>query len=130
MYGYATHLSPGSGRRFAVGFPLIFLALLALGPSLVAAQDYRVYMNIADPAEGTVAGVAQEVAAAVETAGWTVVSQHEAGVPEECPFAAHVLTVDWPEWTEAALSRGSLGAFAAPLRVSVFEDELGCTWPR
>jgi uncharacterized protein (DUF302 family) len=102
--------------------------LMALGgtTSVLAAQDFRVYTKIADPAQGTVAEVSSRVEAAIGTAGWNLLSSHAAGVEQDaCSFGAQVFVVDWPEYTRAALSQGSHGAFAAPLRLSVFEDELG-----
>lgn len=83
-------------------------------------------MKIADPAEGTVAEVSERLEAAIDGAGWTILSTHDAGVgAEQCSFGAQVFVVDWPEYTQVALSQGTHGAFAAPLRISVFEDELG-----
>jgi uncharacterized protein (DUF302 family) len=107
---------------------LLLALLVALGgaSSAASAQDFRVYMKIADPAQGTVAEVSSRVEVAIETAGWNLLSSHFAGVEEDkCSFGAQVFVVDWPEYTQAVLSQGSHGAFAAPLRISVFEDELG-----
>jgi uncharacterized protein (DUF302 family) len=105
---------------------LTLLVALSGTSSALSAQDFRVYMKIADPAQGTVAEVSSRVEAAIEASGWNLLSSHFAGVePDACSFGAQVMVVDWPEYTQAVLSQGSHGAFAAPLRVSVFEDELG-----
>jgi len=119
----------GAKEWFAPARWLLALSLLALfsgAPSALSAQDFRVYMKIADPAQGTVTEVSAGVETAIEAAGWTLLSSHSAGIdPASCSFGAQVLVVDWPEHTRAAMSQGIHGAFAAPLRVSVFEDELG-----
>ncbi len=107
----------------------LFLALLshfALAPGGVQAQEYGVFMRMADPAEGTVAEVSARVEGAVEHAGWTLLAAYDVGVDaDDCSYSARVLIVDWPEHTRIVMSQGDYGAFAAPLRVSVFEDELG-----
>ncbi len=105
---------------------LILIVLLSGASSTLSAQDFRVFMKIADPAEGTVAEVSASLEAAIDGAGWTILSTHDAGIgADQCSFGAQVFVVDWPEYTQIALSQGIHGAFAAPLRISVFEDELG-----
>ncbi len=112
--------------RLSKAVLLLLLASLAGTPAEVSGQNFRVFLRIADPETGTVAEVSDRLRGAIEGAGWTVLSSHEAGVrAEDCAFRAQVFTVNWPEYTRVAMSQGTHGAFAAPLRISVFEDELG-----
>jgi len=107
-------------------FTMVLFSLLTLLPLGVQGQEYGVFMRVADPAEGTVAEVSSRVETAIESAGWTLLAAYDAGVDAEaCSYQARVLVVDWPEYTRVVLSQGPHGAFAAPLRVSVYEDELG-----
>jgi uncharacterized protein (DUF302 family) len=102
------------------------LALSLLFPSAAGAQDYRVYMRIAELAQGSVAEVSAKLEGAIEAAGWKLLASYDAGVDgEACSYQARVFIVEWPEYTRVVLSQGSHGAFAAPLRLSVFEDEAG-----
>lgn len=102
------------------------LTLVFLIPQGIQAQNHGVFMRVADPAGGTVAEVSARVEAAVETAGWSLLAAYDAGVEADaCTYQARVIVVDWPEHTQVVLSQGAHGAYAAPLRISVFEDELG-----
>jgi uncharacterized protein (DUF302 family) len=106
--------------------PFLVLAfLLGLSPAQAEGQRHGVFLRIADFRGGDVAEVVRSVEEAVSEAGWTLLASFPAGVPQDCSFQAQVLVVDWPEHTRAAMSQGSHGAFAAPIRISVFEDEQG-----
>jgi uncharacterized protein (DUF302 family) len=83
-------------------------------------------MRVADFPGGNVQEVSAQVEGAVERAGWNLLAAYDAGVdPEACSFQARVVVVDWPEHTRVVLSRGPYGAFAAPLRISIYQDESG-----
>ncbi len=111
------------GRRLAGS---ILAAILLFVPSHLTAQDIGVFLRIADPATGTVDELSTNLAGAIEGAGWNLLASYDAGVdPEACTYRARVFVVDWPEHTRVVLSKGTHGAFAAPIRVAVFEDELG-----
>jgi uncharacterized protein (DUF302 family) len=105
---------------------IAFFSFLLLAPGGAQSQEVGVYIKVADVADATVAGVAAEAEKALNEAGWTVLAAYDAGVDgDACVFRARVLVVDWPEYTQSVMSRGTHGAFAAPLRVSVYEDEMG-----
>ena len=113
----------GIGRRLAGTF---LMAILLLVPLHAMAQDVGVFMRVADPAAGTVDEIGSNLTAAIEGAGWNLLASYNAGVDAEaCTYQARVFVVDWPEHTQAVLSQGTHGAFAAPIRLAVFEDELG-----
>jgi uncharacterized protein (DUF302 family) len=111
-------------RKVMVATALLGTVFQAPGP--LRAQDFGVFMKVADVQSGTVAEVSNRVEAAVQDAGWTLLTAYDAGVDaEECSYDARVLVADWPEHTRVVMSRGSHGAFAAPFRIAVYEDELG-----
>ena len=110
------------GRRLA-GSTLA--AILLFLPAHLTAQDVGVFLRVADPTAGTVDEISSNLASAIEGAGWTLLASYDAGVDPECTYRARVFVVDWPEHTQAVLSQGTHGAFAAPIRLAVYEDELG-----
>ena len=111
-------------RRGAMA--IAFFALAFLAPLGIHAQTYGVFMKVADPVEGSVAEVSARVEEAVVKAGWNLLAAYDVGVDaEQCSYEARVVVVDWPEFTRVVMSQGNHGAYAAPLRISVFEDELG-----
>jgi uncharacterized protein (DUF302 family) len=117
-------------RRFplarAILASLLVLILTAAAPQTTSAQNFRVYMRVADVEPGSVDEVSARLESAIKAAGWTLLASYQAGVdPDACSFRARVFVVDWPEYTRVVLSQGTHGAFAAPLRLSVFEDEAG-----
>jgi uncharacterized protein (DUF302 family) len=102
------------------------LGALALLPGALEGQDAGVFLRVADLMDGTVPEVSSEVEAAVAGAGWKLLAAYDVGVDgDACSYQARVLVVDWPEHTEVVMSKGSHGAYAAPFKISVFEDELG-----
>ncbi|MBT8397048.1 MAG: hypothetical protein KJN92_08780, partial [Gemmatimonadetes bacterium] len=105
---------------------LLPLMLLCLLPAPGYGQGFGVYMEVADVEGSSVGETSARAEAAVAEAGWTLLAAYDAGVDgDDCSFTARVLVVDWPEYTRAVMSQGDHGAFAAPLRISVFEDEMG-----
>lgn len=85
-----------------------------------------VYVTLATVTGSSVERVAADVRAAMAGAGWKVIADYDAGVNrQKCAFQAHVFVADWPEFTRAAMRDSKLGAFAAQVRLSVFEDEDG-----
>jgi hypothetical protein len=104
---------------------LLALGLLLL-PGGLSGQDVGVFLRIVDAEPGTMVQVSSDLEGAIESAGWNLLVSYEAGVEAEaCSFGARVFVVDWPEHTRVVLSQGYHGAFAAPLRLAVYEDELG-----
>lgn len=111
----------------AAVLPLIAAAPLPVpmkAPAPAAAAG--VYIKLATVTGSSVERVVADVRAVIAGAGWKVLADYDAGVNrQKCAYLAHVFVVDWPEFTRAALRDSKLGAFAAQVRVSVFEDESG-----
>lgn len=107
--------------------PLIAAAPRPAPPTFVAAPSaVGVYVNLATVTGSSVERVAADVRAAIAGAGWKVLADYDAGINrQKCAFQAHVFVVDWPEYTRAAMRDSKLGAFAAQVRLAVFEDEAG-----
>jgi len=114
-------------RMFRTLITVAALAGMAIQvPGELRAQDFGVFMKVADAQSGSVTEVSDRLAAAVQSEGWTLLTAYNAGVDgEDCSYQARVLVVDWPEHTRVAMSRGNHGAFAAPFRIAVYEDEAG-----
>lgn len=106
--------------------PLLAAASRPVRRSLPAAPAAGVYVNLATVTGSSVERVVADVRTVITGAGWKVLADYDAGVNrQKCAFQAHVFVVDWPEFTRAALRDSKLGAFAAQVRLSVFEDEEG-----
>ena len=100
----------------------------ALSPAFdaVTAEEYGVYVTLAERLTGDFDEVVATLNGAVEAAGWVVLSTHESGVDEDaCSYRAAVLAVNAPEYAASVLRMGVNAAFALPLRVVVFQDENG-----
>ena len=111
-----------SWRLMSVGL----LVLLSLFTESLGAQRVGVFMRVADLPDGTVPEVSSMVEGTVEEAGWKLLAAFDAGVDgDACSYQARVLVADWPEHTRIVMSKGSHGAYAAPFKISVYEDELG-----
>ncbi|MFC1661992.1 hypothetical protein ACFL3S_11180 [Gemmatimonadota bacterium] len=127
--------SPRGGRkvpfRLNTTLPTFLLSLLlpVLGGQRLHGQEsgeYGVFLRVTGNTGATVSEVGQGIEETVQEAGWNLLASFEVSVdPEACDFSARVFVVDWPEHTRAALSQGFHGAFGAPLRIAVFEDEEG-----
>jgi hypothetical protein len=105
---------------------LFVVSALLLLPDGLSGQDVGVFLRLVDAEPGTMDQVSSDLEGAIESAGWSLLASYEAGVEADaCAYSARVFVVDWPEHTRAVLSQGYHGAFAAPLRLAVYEDELG-----
>ncbi len=104
---------------------LICLATIGLS-SPVMAQSYSIFeMAQADLAE-SVPQAAERIAARAVAAGFSVLSQHQAGVPGTCAFDAHVISLVQPEFVSSLFGvRSDTAPFAAVDRIVVFSDENG-----
>jgi uncharacterized protein (DUF302 family) len=113
--------------RFGQIVPFLLVGLVvALSPAQALGQRHGVFQRIAELRDRDYTEVVRSAEEAVSAAGWNLLASYPAGVnAEECSFRAQVLVVDWPEHTRVVMSQGPHGAFAAPIRISVFEDELG-----
>lgn len=101
------------------------LALTLAGPLAAApGPAYGVYLRLADGPAGSYAAMVAAVPALAERAGMQVIASHEAATGG-CRFHATVFVLNAPAWTAAVVGTGARNAFAAPLRLAVFEDEAG-----
>ncbi len=101
-------------------------AALVTIPSVAPAQGaQRVYVAVAEPVPMAVPAAATAIADALKGGGWTVLADHAVGGDRNCTYGAHVVVAQQPAHTAALLAAGTTGAFAVPVRISVFEDERG-----
>lgn len=100
---------------------------LVLAPVLLLAPaPQRTFLKLATVNAGGVDGAVAQLRTAIGDAGWKVIADYEAGVNrKKCSYRSHVLIADWPEYARAVQQPDKRGAFAAPLRFVVFEDEGG-----
>ncbi len=95
-------------------------------PDYRAAAEHGVYLHLATSVPGTFDQVAQRLRAALGSAGMDILADYPIAVnQEECGFRSTVMAVDDPEYRAAAAARGPVAAFALPLRLAVYQDELG-----
>ncbi len=112
---------------------LLVAALVALGAPAAQAQragggkpEQGVFLRLAAYAPKSYESVVQNLRAALAAVGMTVLADYEAGVNRtRCGYHARVLVAHWPEYAGSVVRDGARGAFAAPVRLSVFEDEAG-----
>jgi hypothetical protein len=105
----------------------IALLAAATGPSTAIAQEgeYGVYLKLVENAPGGFDQVVATLREGLEGAGWTILSDYEMGVPEDCSYRAHGIAAVSDGYVELVLSFGARAAFALPMRLAVFEDEAG-----
>ncbi len=116
------------GRAVAVVAALLGLTALAGAPARGQGADVEqgVFLRLASYAPKSYESVLQNLRAALAAGGLTVLADYEAGVNRtRCAYRARVLVAQWPAYAAAVVRDGARGAFAAPLRLSVFEDEAG-----
>lgn len=114
---------------YAVMFLWILLGVAVLSGRALAGEDRddnRVYQYVVESAEGEFAAIATTLETAAEAAGWQVLSQLDAGVPEGCSYRARVLVLYDAAYAAALMEANrTTGAFAAVDRINLFEDENG-----
>jgi uncharacterized protein (DUF302 family) len=103
---------------------LILLLSLAIS-SGVHAEEYGVYVKVAEKVNGTFDEVVKNAENVLAKNGWNVLASYEAAVPEGCGFKAHTIVVNSPDYAQKVMSHGPYSAFALPLRVGIFTDEKG-----
>lgn len=113
-------------RAFSAAAVVVGVLAWAGGLEGQRAADQGVYLRVGASAAGTYDATVQAVRGAVASAGWTVLADYDAGVNRKrCEYRGRVFVVNWPEYATAAVRDGIQGAFAAALRLEVFEDEGG-----
>jgi hypothetical protein len=102
----------------------LFLAAAGPSPTPSAGPSYSVFLRLVDAPAGAFDQMVAAVAPAVERAGWQLLASYEAGTGD-CAYRARTFVVNAPGFTAEVLKHGARTAFAVPVRLSVFEDDLG-----
>jgi hypothetical protein len=106
-------------------FALVLAGALALASTAFAGEDYGVYVKAVEKARGGFDEVVTETEEALEGAGWKVLASYESGVEERCEKRAHNIVAASEDYAREVMKQGFHGAFAAVLRVGVYEDAEG-----
>jgi uncharacterized protein (DUF302 family) len=127
---YAPARAARSGARqrllALVAIPFLLLAALSVAPLQGAEEDHRVYLLLVQDAPDDFDTVVQRIRDVVGASDWELAGEFDAGVNQEkCQYRSHVMVLTNPEYTALVLQAGLPGAFAAPVRLAVFEDEGG-----
>jgi hypothetical protein len=100
------------------------LALLLPGPARASGPEYGVYLRLADGPAGSYQQMVAAVPALAGRANLTILASYQPGTPD-CTYHATVFVLQSQAWTERVVATGIRSAFAAPIRLAVYEDELG-----
>lgn len=119
--------------RFVSGrlVPVLALSTLAFAAAAAPAPEvdgekYSVYLRVVDASGMTSAEAVAALESAFPAAGWEVLARvPTGGVPGECDASGETLVVHKPAYAPALLRHGAHAAFAIPIRVTVYQDELG-----
>lgn len=100
--------------------------LLAAPPSPLSTQgpSYTVFLRLVDAPAGSFDQMTAAVRPAVERMGWQLLASYDAGTGG-CTHRARTFVVNAPGFTAEVMKTGARSAFALPLRLAVFEDDLG-----
>ncbi|MCB0297490.1 MAG: hypothetical protein KDG51_20110, partial [Calditrichaeota bacterium] len=114
---------------YGVMFLGIFLGVTSFSGRVLAGEDRsddRVYQYVVKSAEGEFDAISAALETTAETAGWQVLSQTDAGVPDGCSYRARVLVLYDAAYAAALMEANrTTGPFAAVDRINLFEDENG-----
>ena len=103
---------------------VLLLAAAAPSPTATSGPSYSVFLRLVDAPAGSFDQMIAAVAPAVERSGWRLLASYDAGTGG-CAYRAHTFVVNAPAFTEEVLKHGVRTAFAVPLRLAVYEDDLG-----
>jgi len=99
---------------------------LSFIPAAAQAEDYGVYVKAVEHVQGTFDEAVKATEDAFNNApGWKVLASYASGVDAECNKKAHVVVVVSDSYAAEMMKNGSHGAFAAVLRVGIYDDESG-----
>lgn len=105
---------------------LLGSVVLLSAPPAVAQSAQRVFVVVADSVPLSVAAAATAVSESLTRDGWAVLANHSIGVDAaRCGYSARVIVARQPAHTAALAAKGVIAAFAATVRIGVFEDERG-----
>ncbi len=89
-------------------------------------DEFGVFVRLAESVPVPFNHAVAAIRSAITASPSTLLAEYAAGVERgDCVFGAHVFVLHLPEYSEALLRREPYAAFAAPLRLAVFEDEAG-----
>jgi hypothetical protein len=103
--------------------PLLVAAALA-SPLAAQGASHGVFVRLADGPAGTRARMVEAVPALLARAGWEPLAHYDA-TAGACRHGATVFVVQAPDYTRAVLQHGVRAAFALPLRLAVYESDVG-----
>jgi uncharacterized protein (DUF302 family) len=106
-------------------FGLLMMFFLLAISSGVNAEEYGVYVKVAEKVGGTFDEVVRNTEGVLAKSGWQVLASYAATLPDGCGFKAHTIVINSPEYARKIMSHGPYSAFALPLRVGIFSDEKG-----
>ncbi len=104
------------------------VAVMWLGPTPVRADDDDpgVYLRLAEGIAQPLDEVVRTLEAALDGAGWNVLTTMGGGVVEDrCEHRSHVVVAYKDSHRDRLMQYGNHAAFAVPIRFVVYEDEKG-----
>jgi len=85
---------------------------------------FGVYVRVLDAPVGSYVEVTAALPDLLASAGWELRASYDAATGD-CDYNARVYVVTAPMWTAAVAGSGVDAAFVIPLRIAVYQDELG-----
>ncbi|NNF06666.1 MAG: hypothetical protein HKN21_07890 [Candidatus Eisenbacteria bacterium] len=105
---------------------LCFFTLFSTAAAVAAPPSQGVFEYVVEQVEGDFDAIAEAIETAATAGGWQVLAVTDAGVDKDCSFRARVLLLlDLDYAAELVRANPETGAFAAPDRINLFEDEAG-----
>lgn len=108
----------------SIGATLACTLALGSGVGATSGPTYGVYLRLADGPAGSYHAMLEAIPALAERAGMSVLATLPVSTGG-CRFQATVVVLVSPAWAGQVTAVGRHGAFAAPIRLAVFEDEAG-----
>ena len=96
----------------------------AAAPAMAAGPEYSTFLRLVDAPTGSYDQMVAAVPGALQNAGWHLITSYDAGTGG-CVHKAKTFVVNAPAFTAEVLKQGPRAAFALPLRLAVYEDDLG-----
>ncbi|MDX2121075.1 MAG: hypothetical protein SF070_08500 [Gemmatimonadota bacterium] len=108
----------------SIGGTLACALALGSGVGATPGPTYGVYLRLADGPAGSYHAMLEAMPALAERAGMPLLATLPVATGG-CRFQATVFVLQSPAWAGQVTAAGRHGAFAAPIRLAVFEDEAG-----
>jgi uncharacterized protein (DUF302 family) len=100
------------------------LMVSAAASVMAAGPEYGTFLRLVDAPAGSFDQMVTAVPGALQRAGWQLVASYDVGTGG-CVHKAKTFVVNAPAFTAEVLKHGPRAAFALPLRLSVYEDDVG-----